>query len=79
MYVEKGFLSTTYDKSIVDNYLGGEYTVSLEINSKNGVMIDKVSYFDKEKEVLFNKGSKFRIDEIINESEQRKIIKLTEL
>ena len=43
---------------------GTEYKVIFEIKGKNGVDISSISDMQEEKEILFNKSSKFKITKI---------------
>ena len=79
LFVEKSFLSTTADKTVLNKFTTGEYNVILEIESKKGALINKMSAFETEKEVIFNKGSKFKIKETIKDNLGNVTFKLSEL
>jgi len=63
-FQDKGFMSSSIDKSILDSYSksGNKYGVQLTING-GGKDISSISVHD-ESEVLFKNGSKFRISKI---------------
>jgi SPP1 gp7 family putative phage head morphogenesis protein len=68
IYSEKAFMSTTYDKAIADKFADGNYNkVIMTIKGKNGVLVEKYSDVRTEKEVLFNKGSNYKIESIKTE------------
>jgi hypothetical protein len=68
VYHEKAFMSTTYDKSIADKFADGNYNkVVMTIKGKSGVLVEKYSDARTEKEVLFNKGSEYKIESIKTE------------
>lgn len=83
-YSDKGFLSTSLDKSVAFENMRRDQTqkILFNIKSKNGVPIEKVSFYGEEKEVLFNKNSNFKvskIDDIETENISYKQITLIEL
>lgn len=64
-YIEKGFMSTSADKLVAEDFAEGtEYKIIFEINGKNGVNISSISDMQEEKEILFNRSSKFKITKI---------------
>ncbi len=64
-FIEKGFMSTSIERLVADDFADGvEYKVIFEIKGKNGVDISVISDMQEEREVLFNKSSKFRITKI---------------
>lgn len=61
-FTEKGFMSTSANKLVAEDFADGtEYKIIFEIRGKNGVDISYVSDIEEEKEVLFDKSSKFKI------------------
>ncbi len=69
-YSEKAFMSTTYDKNIADNFANGSYNkVLMTIKGKSGVLVESYSDARTEKEILFNKGSKYKIESIKSEKQ----------
>jgi hypothetical protein len=68
-YTDKSFMSTTSNKDVVDLYYNDKNFVStMNIKSKSGVSINSLSYYTNENEVLFNKGSKFKVDNVREEN-----------
>lgn len=64
-YIENGFMSTSANKLVAEDFADGtEYKIIFEIKGKNGVDISSISDMQEEKEILFNKSSKFRITKI---------------
>lgn len=65
IFSDKGFLSTSTNKSTREYFMdsSGAHKISIEIKSKSGVDISSLSREPKEKEILFNKNSKFIIKE----------------
>lgn len=64
-FIEKGFMSTSIERLVAEDFAdGSEYKVIFEIKGKNGVDISAISDMQEEREVLFNKSSKFRITKI---------------
>ena len=64
-FIDKAFMSTSYDKAIATNFRGSaQYQVEMSIKGKNGVLIEGFSDAKKEKEIIFNKESKFIIKDI---------------
>ena len=58
-------MSTSIDKLVANDFAEGtQYKIIFEIKGKNGVDISSISDIPDEKEVLFNKGSKFKITKI---------------
>jgi hypothetical protein len=67
-FVEKAFMSTTSDMQVLDKFFFfDKYEVRLKINGKNGVLIDKLSLVQAEKEILFDRNSKFKFVKIISQ------------
>ncbi|MEX1381985.1 NUDIX domain-containing protein [Lutibacter sp.] len=56
------FTSTTKEKSVIDNFGGGELTY--QIKSKNGRSIEDYSDAPKEKEVLFDVETNFKVTKV---------------
>lgn len=64
-FIEKGFMSTSLDKLVAEDFADGtQYKIIFEIKGKNGVDISSISEMQEEKEVLFDKSSKFKITKI---------------
>lgn len=64
-YIENGFMSTSADKLVAEDFADGtEYKIIFEIKGKNGVYISAISDIQEEKEILFDKTSKFKITKI---------------
>lgn len=66
-----GFTSTSHNKKIATNFGlrgGTEHSVNivLEIKSKRGVILDGVTKFPNEQEILFDKGSEFKVIKVEN-------------
>ncbi|WP_024769068.1 ADP-ribosyltransferase [Aquimarina macrocephali] len=65
---KKGFYSTTYSrdaiKSAMDNRV---HTVLIRIKGKNGKLIEDLSTFAIEKEVLFKSNTRFKVNKIYTE------------
>jgi len=78
IFTDKGFMSTTYDKKVSLDYRDSDFSVFIEIKGKNGVLIEPLSTFDFEKEVLFNSKSKFKINSI-NKGTNKTTIQIIEL
>ena len=64
IYLEKGFLSTSYD---YDNFLkywfreNPTHNVIMKVQGKNGKLVDDVSEVFEESEVVFRSGSEYDI------------------
>lgn len=64
-YIENGFMSTSANKLVAEDFADGtEYKIIFEIKGKNGVDISSISDMQEEKEILFDKSSKFKITKI---------------
>lgn len=64
-FTEQGFMSTSIDKLVADDFAdGASYKIIFEIEGKRGVDISSISDVQEEKEVLFDKSSKFKIKKI---------------
>lgn len=64
-YSDKAFISTTYDRKVVKDFSSSsQYQVELTIKGKNGVLIENLSVAKREKEILFGRGSKFKVEAI---------------
>ena len=64
-YIEDGFMSTSANKLVADDFAdGAQYKIIFEIEGKNGVDISYISDIQEEKEILFDKSSKFKITKI---------------
>ena len=64
-YLEKGFMSTSLSKLVSDDFASGtEYKAVFEIKGKKGVDVSSISDLQEEKEILFDKMSKFIIKKI---------------
>lgn len=59
---EEAFMSTSYNES--EGYAG---TIKFNIKSKTGSIVEKLSQFKHEKEVLFKAGQQFKVTNYINE------------
>lgn len=66
--VHKYFTSSTYD---IGKKFSGNAMFFIE--SKNGRMVEKLSSYPNEKEVLFNSGTEFKVTQIIKEGERVQI------
>ena len=73
VWIEKGFTSSSMDKQSA--FKGN---VRYEFLSKTGVMVEKLSEFDNEKEVLFKSNSQFKILEVI-ENNGSTLIRMKEI
>ena len=73
VWIEKGFTSSSMDKQSA--FKGN---VRYEFLSKTGVMVEKLSEFDNEKEVLFKSNSQFQILEVI-ENNGSTLIRMEEI
>jgi len=64
LFVDKAFMSASLDKKVAENFANesGFGTVYMKIYSKNGVLIEDISNISGEKEILFNKLSKFVVE-----------------
>lgn len=74
VHIEKAFLSTSYSEN---KAFGGN--VFFEITSKKGTMIEKLSDFESEKEVLFKAGQKFKVTDVIDKGSGNYFIKMEEI
>lgn len=64
-FTEQGFMSTSINKLVADDFAdGASYKIIFEIEGKRGVDISSISDMQEEKEVLFDKSSKFKIKKI---------------
>ncbi|WP_298546654.1 ADP-ribosyltransferase [uncultured Parabacteroides sp.] len=64
-YIENGFMSTSANKLVAEDFADGtEYKIIFEIKGKNGVDISSISDMQEEKEILFDKSSKFKITKV---------------
>lgn len=64
---DNGFVSTTTELSNVSTFSisrADPYAVNMVIKSKNGVFIDPLSSFKGEKEVMFNRRTKFKVNDV---------------
>lgn len=63
IFVDRGFMASSFDK--IERF-GGEYSVEMRIKGKNGMFIKELTSggSSMDKEVLFDKGSKFKVDKI---------------
>ena len=83
--VDKAFMSTSMDPLSAEVFTRGaeKNIVMVTVSGKNGVAVSGLSAIKNEQEVLFNSGSKFRIDrsELSNGENGRNILSilLTEL
>lgn len=59
--IDKGFISTTYDKETLWRHTDASYKVVVEIAGKNGVLIENFSHSPEEKEILFRNGTKLKV------------------
>jgi SPP1 gp7 family putative phage head morphogenesis protein len=79
-FKDLGFMSSSFSKTAAFDV--GDNGVEFIIKSKNGVCVEDYSQIKKEKEILFNRGSKFKIEDVRIEDKfgiKKAIIKLTEL
>ena len=65
-----GFFADT-DKSL--------FRAEFSVKGRSGVLIENFSLGDHEKEVLFNKGSKFKVESIKHTSDNSIEVNLTEI
>lgn len=80
VFTDKGFVSTTYDKKIGKSFTNSdEYQVHMSIKGKNGVLVEHLSDTEKEKEILFNRNTNFKIESIKNVNSKRIEMTLIEL
>ena len=63
LFSDKGYISATYDKAAA-NWQGYGHNVELEIKTKSGVMIEDLSKYKREKEVLLQRNSQFKITSV---------------
>lgn len=79
VYYDKAFMSTTHDSEESKLFAEeGDYTVQIKINGRNGVPIDKLSNSPHEKEVIYNRNTKFKILKV-EEKEETLYLDLEEL
>lgn len=73
IFSDPGFMSTTYNKQVINGFSetfgGGKVLVTIE--GKTGVLIEPFSGIRTEKEVLFNRNTKFKV-----KSYQSKMVKV---
>jgi hypothetical protein len=61
----KHFTSSTYDMNAIGKAMERRpHTVLIRIESKNGKLIENISTFEKEKEILFKSNIEFYVDDI---------------
>jgi len=61
VFHEKGFMSTSLNDIKDNRFLQSPYTVQMEVQGKNGVLITDLTTNPDDLEVLFNKGTNFEI------------------
>jgi len=67
IFLDKGYFSTSAEQSVALAFMesgGGEFGIIYKIKGKSGVPIEGLAHIKNEKEVLFNKNSKFRVTNI---------------
>ena len=65
VFTEKGFMSTSINKLVADDFSDGtNFKIIFEVAGKKGVDVSGVSDISEEKEVLFDKLSKFKVKKI---------------
>lgn len=86
IFVDKGYISTSYVKDIANEFRGSDdtYFIEMNIKGKNGVLIKSFSNKPDECEIIFGRRSKFEIENIdINENakswESKMILTLKEI
>ena len=57
--IMKSFTSTSIDKDVIGEFKKGDYSITIEIKSKNGVYLNGLAEVPEENEVLFDKKSRF--------------------
>lgn len=62
-HIEKGFMSTSYDREVAEDFGGN---VNFVIKSKNGTVVEKLSNLPHEKEVLFKTNQEFKVTDFID-------------
>jgi ADP-ribosyltransferase exoenzyme/Fibronectin type III domain len=61
----KAFTSATYsENAIIDAIRSRKYTVLIRIEGKNGKLIEDLSTFPTEKEILFKTGTNFKVNKV---------------
>ena len=76
-FTDNAFMSTSYDKSITTIFSGSsQYQVEMTIKGKTGVLIEDLSDAKREKEILFGRGSRFKIESIKTEGKKGKYGKI---
>ncbi|MBT0573739.1 phage minor head protein [Riemerella anatipestifer] len=74
LHIEKSFMSTSYDDK--GKFNGNVY---FEIETKDAAIIEKLSKFSYEKEVLFKAGQKFKVFDFIDKGEGNYLIKMKQI
>lgn len=79
--VDKGFMSTSAKKIIADRFADSDpdlFTAFINIKGKSGILIERYSSAS-EREVLFNKGSKFKVESVKHIKDNSIEVNLTEI
>ena len=64
-FTDKEFMSTSYEKSTATAFgNNAQYQVEMIIKGKSGVLIEDFSDAKKEKEILFGRGTNFKVESI---------------
>ena len=80
IFRDKAFGSTTYDEQVLTRFSRtGERGVRMNIQGKNGVIIQDASNIKSEKEVLYNRGTTFTVKDKRIDDEGTLIIDLIEM
>ena len=75
-FMDNGFMSTSYDKKCADTFVTGDRRLEMTIKGKNGVLIEPFSqYGAAEKEVLFARGSNFKVESIKVEGDGKRMMR----
>lgn len=80
--IDKGFMSTSADSKIGGFFADTDkslFRAEFSVKGRSGVLIENFSLGDHEKEVLFNKGSKFKVESIKHTSDNSIEVNLTEI
>ena len=65
IFTDEAFMSTSYDKVIASKFgTHTLYSVEMTIKGKSGVLIEGFSDAKREKEILFGKGSSFKVSSV---------------
>ncbi len=75
----QSFTSTTMNKDIAGGFTAGEHKVTMVIDSNHGAFLGGKSKYSKELEILYDKGTNFKITDIIKVSDTHYEIRLTDV